>query len=84
MNVAFVQHAQDDVDRDECGKNQQRLIPKRVFESACAVPWNFRTMLARHFQFAACAFDFAHGFAERDARRQIERDRGCRKLSLPV
>ena len=33
MNEAFVQHAENDVDGDQRGKNQQALVGERVLEA---------------------------------------------------
>ena len=38
MNVAFVEHAEHDVDGDERGEDQQRLVGERSLEGL-AVPW---------------------------------------------
>ena len=45
VDVAFVQHAQDDVDRHQRGQNQNRLVGQRI-RNAAAVPWKLAWMLA--------------------------------------
>ena len=67
VNVAFVQNAQDDVHRDQCGKNQQRLIRERRFKGWRPFPGRRRVHAdgkIQVFQLTAlltCFYRFADG-----------------------
>ena len=38
VNVALIKNAEDDINRDECRENQQRLVRQRRYETPAAVP----------------------------------------------
>ena len=46
VDVALVEHSQHDVDRDQRGQDQQRLVGQREPGTPAAVPWNAAWMLA--------------------------------------
>ena len=83
VNIAFVQHAKDDVDRDDCCKDEQRLAGERRLERSrraleCAHEGG------RHLKAILGCADRLRRLSERHARRQIERQRYRRKLALMV
>ena len=45
VNIAFVENAEHDIDRDERRQNQQRLVGEGGWKAA-AVPWKAATMLS--------------------------------------
>ena len=83
MDVAFVQHAQHDVDRHQRGQNQHRLVGQRCLK-------RLRRALKRGLnagRHADFVLDLVHrldGLAERCVGSQIERKRHHRKLALVI
>ena len=45
MDVALVEHAEDDVDGDEGGQDEQGSVASEAWK-ACAVPWKLPWMVA--------------------------------------
>ena len=48
MDVAFVEHAQHDVHRDQRRQNQDRLAGQSESWKAAAVPWKLAVMVAEN------------------------------------
>ena len=85
MDVALVQHAQHDVDRDERREDQQRLVGQRGLERLRRCPGSGAWMLARHVRVPSCALSIAvDRVAQRRAGRQVERERHDGKLALVI
>ena len=83
VDVALVEDAEDDVDGDEGGEDQERLVGERRLERLrraleAAADAGRQAGLARR------RLDGADGVAERDPRRQVERQRHRRELRLVV
>ena len=83
MDVALVQHAEHDVDRDQRGQDQDGLVGERVW-NACAVPMKLPWTVAGMPISLSAASICVDRVAQRDAGRKIERERDGRKLSLVV
>ena len=83
MDVALVQDAEHDVDRQECGQDQEWLSSERGLERL-GRPLQAASNIRRQADLPHGCFHRLHRFAERDAGRQIERHRDCRKLPLVV
>src|ERR1035437_2039580 len=83
MNVAFIEHAQDKIDRNQRRGNQHRLVGQRRLESlGRTLIGGLYTRWHAHF-----VFHFVHrldGVAQGYVRRQIERERHYGKLTLVV
>ncbi len=83
MNVAFIEDAQDEIDRDQRRGNQHRLVGQRRLEGLG------RALIGgldagRHAHFV---FHFVHGLdgvAQGCVRSQVERERHHGKLALVV
>ena len=81
MNVALVEHAEQDIDRGDRGGDQNRLIGQRLGEDlrgAGKTAVNGR----RHANFLDSVVDFVGRVAERRARLQIEGNGGRDEQSL--
>ena len=81
VDEAFVEHAEDDVDDDQRGRDQRRLAAQRGLESL-RVALEGRDDRRRHADLARRLVDRVDGLAERDAGLQIERDGHRRELAL--
>jgi hypothetical protein len=81
MNVALVEHRQDDVDGDERRRNQDRLAAKRILVGLCS-PGEFGLDCWRGSRLRCRLVRGIYGIAERDARLQIERNGDRRKETL--
>ena len=81
MDVAFVEHAQHDIDRHQRGQNQQRLIRQGVLERLRGA---LKTGLdaGRKADLLLGLVNHFHRVAQRDAGRQVEGESHHRKLSL--
>src|SRR6185312_16384095 len=83
MDVAFIENAQHDVDRDQRGQNQVRLVLQRILKS-------FRRALERAADRGGYTdpvhggLDRGDGGTERAAWRQIERNGVCDEETLMV
>jgi hypothetical protein len=83
MDVAFVKHAEHDVDRDDRRENQQRLVRQRRLERLRrALERSLHAQ--RHVRFPLRFFDRFGRFAQRRARREVEGNRHRRELALVV
>jgi len=71
VDVALIQHAQDDVDDDECGRDQIRLAGQRRLEGL-GVALEASTQRGWHVELGLRLFDRLYGLTEGDVRRQIE------------
>ena len=83
MDLAFIEHAENDIDSYYGRKNQDRLIGERVLEglrSALKSGLN----AGRHIEFTPRPFDRSDGAAERRAWSQVERKRNYGELSLVI
>src|SRR5262245_51628586 len=83
MNVAFVKHAENDVDGHEGGQNQEWLVDQGDLEClrrSLKAGLNARGQL----EFLLDLVDGGHSIAERSAGREIKRHSDDRKLSLMV
>ena len=83
MNIAFIEDAQDEIDRNQRRGNQHRLISQRRLEGLG------RTLIGRLYarRHAHFVFHLVHGLdgvTQRCTRRQVERERNHRKLTLVV
>ncbi len=81
VDEAFVEHAEDDVDGDERGENQERLIRERVGERRSGA-LETRLQARGHVQVFLDFVDGGDGAAERCVRREIERDGDGGELAL--
>ena len=82
MDVALVEHAEDEVDDDQRGQDQQRHGGERLLERL-RVALEGRRRAWPACRARASRFWIALGrLAERDARRQVEADRDRRELAL--
>ena len=83
MDVALVEHPEDDVDREERRGDQQRLVRERGLE-------DLRGALEAGLDAGGeperthRGFDRGHRVSQRDARRQVEGQRHRRELRLVV
>src|SRR5438876_9573670 len=83
MDIALVEHAEDDVYREERRKNEPGLIRERSLERRCC---SLKTAMdiRRHshlpFDFLHCV----HGLTKRHSLGEIERQGGRGKLSLMI
>ena len=83
MNIAFVQHAQNNVDRDDGCKNQEGFTRERVLK--CRGRSLKRGMDARRqLNILLYLLDGLGGIAQGSPRRQVEGKCYHRKLSLMV
>ena len=82
MNVALVQHAKDDVDRDDRGNYQ----PARSFDSDIEMRGRSLEFCVDAGRIPICDLPQSMAFtaSPKDVRRQIERNRYRRELSLMV
>ncbi len=71
MDIALVQHAEDDVDDDERCRDQIRLAGQRRLEGL-GVALEASTERRRHVELGLRVFDRLHGLTQGDVRRQIE------------
>src|SRR6266404_2274729 len=71
MDVALVQHAEDDVDDDERGRDQIRLAGQRRLEGL-GVALEASTERGRHVEPGLRLFDRLYGLTQGDVRRQVE------------
>ncbi len=71
MDVAFVEHAEHDVDSHERGKNEDGLVGKRGLESGCGT-LELRLETFGQAEFVLSFVDGIHRFTERFARREVE------------
>ena len=83
MNVAFIQHAQHEIHRNQRGGNQHRLVGQRRLEGrGRALIGGLYTR--RHPHIGLHFVHRRHGVAQGYARSQIERQRNHGKLALVV
>src|SRR4051794_33987377 len=81
MDIAFIENAEDEIDHDERGENQQRHGAERLLES-------LRGALeagAQRGRYAKVTHGVLHGvggLAERGTLREVEADRDGRELAL--
>ena len=71
MNVAFVQHAENDVHRDQRREDQPRLIGERCLKRLGG-SLEIAVDICGHPHLAFDFFHCVHGFAERYAFREVE------------
>ena len=64
MNEALIQHAEDDVDRDQCGENEQSFVGKRIVEGRCRA-LKVGLQAGREVKVLGHFFDVADGRAQR-------------------
>src|SRR5947209_5628657 len=83
MDQAFIEHAQNDINRDQRRDDQQWLALRRVFESRSR-SLEASMEAGRNSQFTLSALHYSSGIAQRHARRKIERDGHSRKEALVV
>src|SRR5208282_3525243 len=83
MNITFVENAKHDIDGEQRGQDQYRLVFNRCLERAGGAlkttgdrAWNAD---ARHG-----VVDCLRGVAQRYAKRKVKRDRRCHKLPLVI
>ena len=81
MDIALVQNSEHDIDRNECGENQPRLVLQRSLEGLGRA---LKTSpdAGRQVDLLRGLLDRRHRVAERVARREIERESDGRELSL--
>ena len=85
VDVALVEHAEHDVDRDQRGQDQQRLVGRATAWKACAVPWKLPCMLAGRPISRLGALDRGDRVAERRRRaRRLNESVTRRELALVV
>ena len=80
VNVALVEDAQHDVDRHDRRHQQDALVGQRVLEGLGVAGRSRWSSVAGNFCSAFDLVDARHRIAERNAGRQIERERHGRKL----
>src|SRR5207253_6309569 len=81
MDITLVQNPEHDVDGDERRENQPRLVRQRSLEGlGCALKTPPNT--GRQADLLSSPLDRCHRVTERVARREIERERDGRELSL--
>ena len=83
MHVAFVEDAEHDVDGDERRENQPRLACERRLECPRR-PLEAPADRVRHADALELRFDRPGRLRQRDADRQVERDRGGDELRLMI
>src|ERR1017187_974527 len=81
MNVALVEHPEDDVDDDDGCHDQKRRRGKGILECLRG-PLESTLQGRRSLEFAAHSLNAADGIAERGSGGQVERQGDGRKLSL--
>ncbi len=79
MDVAFVEHAENDVDDDKRGRDQHRLVRQCGLEGL-RIALEAGDQRGRHADFIGRLLNGIDRLAERHARRQIESHRHGRKL----
>ena len=82
MDVALVEDAQDDVDGDERGEDQDRLVGERGLEGLGGALERRAGSEEGSATWRSAAWMAVDGVAERDAGRQIEGERDGRELAL--
>src|SRR6202044_3154894 len=80
---AFIKNAEDDVDGDESGDDQNKLRGARVLKGL-RVALESGVDRWRHADFASGGFYIENGWAERGSRSKIEGDGDCGKDALVV
>src|SRR5580704_11057076 len=83
VNITFVQHAEHDVNRNQGGQNQNRLARKRILKSRRR-PLETRFNRRRKADRPLRIRDRLSGFAQRNSRREVERDGDRRHLPLVI
>ena len=81
MDHAFVEHAENDVNRDQRGGDQQRLVGQRGLKGLGRA---LKAAVDRRGQadLVAGDLDAADCITERQSRRKVEGERHRRKLAL--
>src|SRR5260370_40425712 len=74
MDIALVEHAEHDIDGEQCRSNQQGLMCERLLKRP-GRPLESAVDRSRHAKPGHPVVDRRRRFAERYARREIERDR---------
>src|SRR5437868_14323053 len=74
MDIALVEHAEHDIDAEQCRSNQQGLMCERLLKRP-GRPLESAVDRTRHAEPGHPAVDRRRRFAERYARREIERAR---------
>src|SRR6266849_4696549 len=83
MDIAFVENAENDVNGDQRGENQDRLVGKRAQEGrGRSLERGLNAW--RHAELVFDAVDGVDGFAQRGIGSQIEGKGDYRKLSLVI
>ena len=83
MNVTFVENPQDDIDRNECGQNQNWLIGERTQEG-CRSSLEGGANARRHANFVLGLINGVHGLAQGGIGSKVERQSDDRKLALMI
>ena len=73
MDVALIEHAENDVDGHEGRENQERLVGERVLKHFCRALKSAANG-RRHAEPVHGGFDGRDPIAQRNARREVERD----------
>ena len=81
VNEALVEHAENEVDRDQRGQDQDRLIGQRRLEGL-GRPLEAPAKRRGEAGLTLGALDRLHGVAQRHAQGQVERQRHGRELPL--
>ena len=83
VNVAFIEDAQNDVNGDEGGKDEDRFVRKGVEEGrGCAL--KSRLDAGRHVQFLLGFVDGVDGVAESSVRSEVEGNSNDGRLALMI
>jgi len=83
MNEAFVENAENDVDSDEGGEDEDGLIRERILECGRST-LKFSLDAGRHIEVGLGGIDGVNGVAERGIGREIERESDDGKLALMI
>ena len=84
MDVALVEHAEDDVDGHERGERRAAARSRREAWNAWAVPWKLPRMRRGHADLARGRLDALDRVAERRPGHEVEGQRHRRELRLVV
>ena len=82
VDVALVEHAEHDVDGDERGEDEQRLVARATRGTPARCPGSAPTMLAGSADPRDRSLDRVDRLAERNAGRGVERERHDGELAL--
>ncbi len=83
VNEALVQDAEDDIDGDERGEDQIRLIPQRILKCLRG-SLESRVDCGGHAQVALSFFEGGNGITQSHVWRQVESKRDGRILALMI